>query len=104
VFSRHELSKQYIRQMTLCIQSQTNALPNDVSPEYPSYACLLGNILEAASVALSQAAGCFEMVRINHKFLSVSFLFCTLQTHPMLRLFILDESMLKLLVSVRIGD
>lgn len=61
VFARHDLSKHYMHQMTLCIQSQSNVLPNDVSPEYPSYACLLGNVLEAASVALSQAGGSFEM-------------------------------------------
>ncbi|KAJ8435762.1 hypothetical protein Cgig2_003184 [Carnegiea gigantea] len=61
VFARHDLSKHYMHQMTLCIQSQNNILPNDISPEYPSYACLLGNVLEAASVALSQAGGSFEM-------------------------------------------
>lgn len=61
VFARHELIRHYMQQMTLCVRSQTNVLPNDVSPEYPSYACLLGNILEAASVALSQADCSFEM-------------------------------------------
>lgn len=61
VFSRQKLSKHYVHQITMCVRTHTNVLVNDVSPEYPSYACLLGNILEAASVALSDADCSFDM-------------------------------------------
>lgn len=60
VFARQNLCKHYVRQMSLYVRSHTNILPKDVSAEYPSYACLLGNILEAAAVVLS-ADSSFEM-------------------------------------------
>lgn len=53
VFSTQALGKHYIRQMTTYLPSHINVLPNNISPEYPGYACLLGNVLEAAGVALS---------------------------------------------------
>lgn len=49
--------------MAFCVQNRANVLPNDLSAEYPGYACLLGNILETAGVALSQPNCSFEMVR-----------------------------------------
>ncbi|CAI0626143.1 unnamed protein product [Linum tenue] len=61
VFSTQGLSQHYIHQMSLCLQNHTNLLPSDISAEYPGYACLLGNILEAAGVTLSQPACPFEM-------------------------------------------
>lgn len=36
------------------MKDHTNVLPNDVSSDFPSYACLLGNLLEAAGVAIAQ--------------------------------------------------
>ncbi|GMH28043.1 hypothetical protein Nepgr_029886 [Nepenthes gracilis] len=61
VFRRSELSKHYIHQMASCVQNHTNVLPNDVSSEFPGYACLLGNILEAAATPLSQSDSSFDM-------------------------------------------
>ncbi|XP_040990913.1 E3 ubiquitin-protein ligase UPL6 isoform X2 [Juglans microcarpa x Juglans regia] len=61
VFASRGLSQHYIHQMAFCMQNSANILPNDVSAEYPSYACLLGNILETAGVALSQPNCSFEM-------------------------------------------
>lgn len=54
--------------MALCMQNHVNVLPNDISSEFPGYACLLGNILESAGVALSQPECSFEMVRNDYIF------------------------------------
>ncbi|KAL6343864.1 hypothetical protein AAG906_027635 [Vitis piasezkii] len=54
VFTRRGLSEHYIHQMALCVQNHTNVLPDDISADFPGYACLLGNILETASVFFSQ--------------------------------------------------
>ncbi|XP_023910665.2 E3 ubiquitin-protein ligase UPL6 [Quercus suber] len=61
VFATRGLSQHYLHQMAFCVQNCANVLPNDISPEYPGYACLLGNILETAGVALSQPNCSFEM-------------------------------------------
>ncbi|XP_021854512.2 E3 ubiquitin-protein ligase UPL6 [Spinacia oleracea] len=61
VFARHQVCKHYVHQMSLFVRSQTKSLPKDVSAEYPSYACLLGNILEASALVLSEADSSFEM-------------------------------------------
>ncbi|XP_010270852.1 PREDICTED: E3 ubiquitin-protein ligase UPL6 [Nelumbo nucifera] len=61
VFAKRELSEHYIHQMALCVHSHANVLPDDLSPEFPGYACLLGNILETAAVALSQPGCSFNM-------------------------------------------
>ncbi|KAL2922247.1 E3 ubiquitin-protein ligase UPL6 [Bienertia sinuspersici] len=61
VFARQQLCKHYMHQMSLSVRNHTKSLPKDVSAEYPSYACLLGNILEAAALALSEADSSFEM-------------------------------------------
>ncbi|KAJ8766404.1 hypothetical protein K2173_022463 [Erythroxylum novogranatense] len=53
VFATSRLSEHYIHQMALCVKNHANVLPNDISFEYPGYACLLGNMLETAGVALS---------------------------------------------------
>ncbi|KAL5996551.1 hypothetical protein ACLOJK_026631 [Asimina triloba] len=47
--------------MAMCLHGHTNVLPNDVSHGFPGYACLLGNILEIAGVALSQPSCTFNM-------------------------------------------
>lgn len=52
-----------MHQMVLCVQNRPSVLPVDISNEFPSYACLLGNMLESAGVALSQPDCSFEMVR-----------------------------------------
>ncbi|KAJ6848503.1 E3 ubiquitin-protein ligase UPL6 isoform X1 [Iris pallida] len=48
------LGKHYIHQMACCLPNLVIILPKDSSQEFPSYACLLGNLLEAAGVALSE--------------------------------------------------
>ncbi|XAR49722.1 Ubiquitin--protein ligase [Bertholletia excelsa] len=61
VFAKRELSEHYIHQMALCVQNHANVLPNDISTEFPGYACLLGNLLETAGVAFSQPDCSFDM-------------------------------------------
>uniref|UniRef100_A0A2P2KLS9 HECT-type E3 ubiquitin transferase n=1 Tax=Rhizophora mucronata TaxID=61149 RepID=A0A2P2KLS9_RHIMU len=61
VFAAQSLSQHYIHQMALCVKNHVNVLPNDISAEYPGYACLLGNMLETAGVALSQPDCSFEL-------------------------------------------
>ncbi|XP_057959070.1 E3 ubiquitin-protein ligase UPL6 isoform X2 [Malania oleifera] len=63
VFATQGLSQHYIHQMALCARNHTNVLPNDMAPKFPGYACLLGNILEAVSVALSQPECSFESAK-----------------------------------------
>lgn len=61
VFVSGKLSQHYINQMALCVQNHANVLPRDVATGFPGYACLLGNVLEAAAVTLSQPDCPFEM-------------------------------------------
>ncbi|KAA8531179.1 hypothetical protein F0562_005907 [Nyssa sinensis] len=61
VFATRGLSQHYIHQMVLCAQNHANVLPNDLSTECPGYACLLGNLLEAAGVAFYQPDCSFDM-------------------------------------------
>ncbi|KAI9194675.1 hypothetical protein LWI28_008103 [Acer negundo] len=61
VFATGGMSQHYIHQMAFCVKDHTNVLPNDISVELPGYACLLGNILETAVVALSQPDCSFQM-------------------------------------------
>ncbi|XP_028786892.1 E3 ubiquitin-protein ligase UPL6 [Neltuma alba] len=60
-FATQGRSQHYIHQMAKCVQNQINLLPKDISDEFPSYACLLGNILETAGTALSQPDCSFDM-------------------------------------------
>ncbi|KAF3456410.1 hypothetical protein FNV43_RR01060 [Rhamnella rubrinervis] len=60
-FAARGLCQDYIHQMALCVQNHANVLPDDISTEFPSYACLLGNVLESAGAALSQPDCSFEM-------------------------------------------
>uniref|UniRef100_A0A7N0UI14 HECT-type E3 ubiquitin transferase n=1 Tax=Kalanchoe fedtschenkoi TaxID=63787 RepID=A0A7N0UI14_KALFE len=61
VFAAQRLSHHYIHQMTLFIQSHDDAIPIDIAPELPGFACLLGNILEIAPSALSSNECSFEL-------------------------------------------
>ncbi|KAL3812242.1 hypothetical protein ACJIZ3_013510 [Penstemon smallii] len=54
IFATAELSQHYVHQMALCVKDQTYVLPADVSSDFPSYACLLGNLLEAAVITVAQ--------------------------------------------------
>jgi ubiquitin-protein ligase E3 C len=53
VFSVYGLSKYYIHQIASCLPSLADVLPNDISASYPGYACVLANVLEAATWILS---------------------------------------------------
>ncbi|XP_043709518.1 E3 ubiquitin-protein ligase UPL6-like isoform X1 [Telopea speciosissima] len=61
VFAVSGMNKHYIHQMALCVHGQANVLPDDISREFPGYACLLGNILETAVAAFSQPNSSFDM-------------------------------------------
>ncbi|KAL7144289.1 hypothetical protein ABFS83_07G002000 [Erythranthe nasuta] len=54
IFSAPRLSQHYAHQMALCVRDHTNVLPADISSDFPSYACLLGNLLETAGAAFVQ--------------------------------------------------
>lgn len=49
--------------MTFYVQNPTNVLPADISDDFPGYACLLGNLLETASVFFSLPDFSRDMVR-----------------------------------------
>lgn len=70
------MSQHYIHQMALCVHNHADVLPNDTSVELPSYACLLGNILESSRVALSQPDCSFELVSSPMKFFWKCIIFC----------------------------
>ncbi|OVA16717.1 IQ motif [Macleaya cordata] len=63
VFATQGLIEHYIHQMALCVHSHANVLPDDISREFPGYACLLGNMLEIAGIALSRPNCSFDMAR-----------------------------------------
>ncbi|CAA0841937.1 E3 ubiquitin-protein ligase UPL6 [Striga hermonthica] len=54
IFAAPELYQHYVHQMALCVKDHKNILPSDISGEFPSYACLLGNLVEASCVAVSR--------------------------------------------------
>ncbi|KAL4202208.1 hypothetical protein AMTRI_Chr02g262500 [Amborella trichopoda] len=54
VFATQGLSKIYVHEMALFLPGHVNYLPPDGAPGFPGYACLLGNLLEAAGIVLSQ--------------------------------------------------
>lgn len=60
-FANPAVSQHYIHQMVSGMQDHMNVLPDDISLEFPSYACLLGNILEVAGVTFSRPDCSFEM-------------------------------------------
>ena len=61
-FFKKGASLHYIHQMAFCVLNCDNVLPNDISTEYPGYACLLGKFLETAGVSLSHPNCLFETV------------------------------------------
>ncbi|XP_073226082.1 E3 ubiquitin-protein ligase UPL6 isoform X2 [Cicer arietinum] len=61
VFARQGLSQHYIHLMATSVPNLISFLPKDISDEFPTYACLLGNILETGGVALSQPDCSFNM-------------------------------------------
>ncbi|CAI8590282.1 unnamed protein product [Vicia faba] len=61
VFARQGMGQHYIHQMATFVPNLISFLPKDISDEFPTYACLLGNILETGGVALSQPDCSFNM-------------------------------------------
>ncbi|TKY54285.1 E3 ubiquitin-protein ligase UPL6 [Spatholobus suberectus] len=61
IFAAEDLSQCYIHQMAKFGQNLINLLPKDISNEFPSYACMLGNILETAGISLSHPDRSFDM-------------------------------------------
>lgn len=49
--------------MATWVPNLISSLPKDISDEFPTYACLLGNILETGGFALSRPDCSFDMVR-----------------------------------------
>ncbi|XP_051127667.1 E3 ubiquitin-protein ligase UPL6 isoform X2 [Andrographis paniculata] len=54
VFAAPQLSQHYVHQMALCVKDHINVLPAHKSSDFPSYACLLANLLEVAGAAICQ--------------------------------------------------
>ncbi|GFQ02234.1 E3 ubiquitin-protein ligase upl6 [Phtheirospermum japonicum] len=54
IFAAPQLCQHYVHQMALHGKDHKNILPADLSSDFPSYACLLGNLLEAAGVTVTQ--------------------------------------------------
>ncbi|XP_074590018.1 E3 ubiquitin-protein ligase UPL6 [Curcuma longa] len=53
VFWAKHLGRHYMHQMADFLLNHSSIVLNDVSQEYPGHACLLGNLIEAAGVVLS---------------------------------------------------
>ncbi|GER31451.1 ubiquitin-protein ligase [Striga asiatica] len=54
MFAAPGLCQHYVHQMAVCVKDYKNFLPADVSSEFPSHACLLGNLLDVACVAVTR--------------------------------------------------
>ncbi|XP_014508992.1 E3 ubiquitin-protein ligase UPL6 isoform X3 [Vigna radiata var. radiata] len=61
MFAAEDLSQFYMHQMAKFGQNMINFLPKDISNEFPSRACMLGNVLEIAGIALSHPLCSFDM-------------------------------------------
>lgn len=51
--------------MTIFAKGPDKVLPVDMSAEFPGYACLLGNLLEAAALAFAKPDCSFDLVSIG---------------------------------------
>ncbi|XP_068658404.1 E3 ubiquitin-protein ligase UPL6 isoform X2 [Aristolochia californica] len=80
VFGTLGLSGYYLHQIASCVRGYSNVLPHDISPEFPGYACLLGNMAEIAGAALSAPHCSFDMAQ---DFAAVAT--CLLEALPPLR-------------------
>ncbi|VFQ60995.1 unnamed protein product [Cuscuta campestris] len=54
IFATPALSQHYIHQMALCVKDHSTVLPPDTATDLPGYGCLLGNLLDVGSLALTQ--------------------------------------------------
>lgn len=55
------LCQHYLHKMAKSTQNYETKLPFDISPEFPGYACLLGNLLESVGVSLTRSACSYDM-------------------------------------------
>ncbi|KAI5650965.1 hypothetical protein M9H77_36970 [Catharanthus roseus] len=53
MFVTPELTRHYFHQMALCVKDRIILLIDDMSNDFPGYACLLGNVLEVAGIAFA---------------------------------------------------
>ncbi|PWZ04753.1 E3 ubiquitin-protein ligase UPL6 [Zea mays] len=80
VFSVNGFSKYYIHQIACFLPSLADVLPNDISANHPGYACVLANVLEAATWILSDAkfasdsVVAFKSMRSDKRLTSLLFL------------------------------
>jgi len=63
-FARQGMIQHHIHQMATFVPNLISFLPKNISDEFPTYACLLGNILEIGGYALSQPDCSFDMVSL----------------------------------------
>ncbi|XP_024984988.1 E3 ubiquitin-protein ligase UPL6 isoform X4 [Cynara cardunculus var. scolymus] len=61
IYVSRGLCQHYLNKMATCTKSYEKVLPIDISAEFPAYACLLGNLLEAVGVALTRPACSYDM-------------------------------------------
>lgn len=61
MFVTPELTRHYFHQMALCVKDRIILLIDDMSNDFPGYACLLGNVLEVAGIAFAHPE-LFDMV------------------------------------------
>ncbi|KAK7303645.1 hypothetical protein RJT34_14556 [Clitoria ternatea] len=61
VFAKQGLSQHYIHQIATFVPNLISSLPKDIADAFPTYACLLGNILETGGTALSHPECSFDM-------------------------------------------
>ncbi|KAM0043757.1 putative ubiquitin-protein ligase E3B/C [Helianthus debilis subsp. tardiflorus] len=61
IYVSRGLCQHYLHNMATCTHSYEKVLPADISVEFPGYACLLGNLLEAVGVALARPACPYDM-------------------------------------------
>ena len=64
VFYANGLSKYYTHQIACYLPSRADVLPNDISAKQPGYACVLANVLEAATWILSEPKFASDRVRV----------------------------------------
>ncbi|MFS7962547.1 hypothetical protein Hanom_Chr08g00727941 [Helianthus anomalus] len=61
IYVSRGLCQHYLHNMATCTHSYEKVLPADISVEFPGYACLLGNLLEAVGVALARPTRPYDM-------------------------------------------
>ncbi|KAI0504427.1 hypothetical protein KFK09_015379 [Dendrobium nobile] len=73
VFLMQRLTKFYIHRLASCLPGHASILPNDVSHDFPSHACLLGNLIEVAAAVFSDQS--YNLTTVMDFVLVLTFLF-----------------------------